>query len=231
MIENQLTIRALTQPRRATPDLALRRKAVNALVQRVTLSSTSSVTLAWFPAHVGIHENEEVDQAAKAATVTGIPQDLLISLAEVKQLINSKCRASIVNQLASHIVRRLRGVHIPFHIRKALAELPQHLATAIAQLRAGHTPLSAFLHRIKAVNNPNFQECNQPETTKHFLMLCRNYVPQRKTLFDEIHLLHPHGWMQTILTNPWAFKPLADYISATERFIQERTWAPSPTQP
>lgn len=90
--------------------------------------------------------------------------------------------------------------------------------------------MSAFLHRICAADDPNCQECGQPETTEHYLMLCRSYAPQRKALFRDLHLLRLHRRMQTILTDPRAFKPLAEYISTTKRFSQAREWRPPPTQ-
>lgn len=172
-----------------------------------SLSPTSSITLAWCLAHVGVHENKEFDQVAKATTATGTSQHLPTSLAAVKQKINAVCKASVIEPPPPHILRHLHGVHNPAHIRKALAALPQHSATAITQLRAGHSPLS---YRIKAADKPNFQECHQPETMENSLMLCRKYKPQRKLLFEQLH--HLHRCAQTILTNPKAFKPLADYI-------------------
>lgn len=229
-IDNQPSIRALTQPLRASPGLSLRRQAVEALVKLASASPSSSVTLVWCPAHVGIPENEEVDQAAKDATVTGRPLELPVSLAAVKQLINLKCKDSICKQPTPPIVRRLQGTHNPTQVRKALSAQPRHSATAIAQLRAGHTPLSAFLHRIRATDDPNCQDCGQPETTAHYLLLCQRYTSQRKTLFRDLHSLHLHCRTQTILTDPRAFKPLAEYISATKRFSQAREWCPPLSQ-
>lgn len=229
-IDNQPSIRALTQPLRPSPGLMLRQRAVNSFAKLINLSPTASVTLVWCPAHVGIHENEEVDEAAKAATTAGAPQNLPLSLAAVKQQINSRCAASVSDKPPPAVLRRLRGVYHPASAKKALAGLPRGAATAVAQLRAGHTPLAAFLHRINAVDDPNCAECAQPETTEHFLLLCRKYSAQRADLVKQVRLLHLPCTTQTLLTNPKAFKPLADYVQATDRFRLPRQWRPPTTQ-
>lgn len=230
-VDDQPSIRALTQPLKPSPGLGLGKQII-ALFDRLTsLSPTVSITLAWCPVHVGIPENEEAEQAAKAATTTGEPQHLHTSLAAVKQKINTACKTSVTKPPLPNVLRRLVGVHDPTQVRKGLSVLPRHSATTIAQLCAGHLPLSSFLHRIKATNDPNCQSCRQPETVEHYLMLCKNYVPQRKLLFEQLHRLHLHRRTQAILTNPRAFKPLVEYISSTERFAQARQWRPPFSQP
>lgn len=230
-IDNQPSIRAFTQPLRASPGLALRIEAIRAFKKLVALSPTTSVSLVWCPAHVGITKNEEVDQAAKDSTTSDCRSHLPISLAAAKQQINSVCRTSVVEHPAQPILRRLCGIHDPIRTRKALMNLPRHSATAIAQLRAGHTPLLASLHSINAVDDPNCPECSQPETTEHFLMLCRKFIPQRRIMFEDLKQLDLQRRTQTILTNPEACGALANYIVATDRFAQARKWRPPPTQP
>lgn len=87
--------------------------------------------------------------------MTGSPQHLPASLAAVNQKIKAACTASVIEKPSQHILRRMRRYHDPNETKKALAELPRHSATAIAQLRAGHSPLAAFVYRIKAVEDPN----------------------------------------------------------------------------
>lgn len=94
-VENQPSIRALSQHLKTSPGLSLRRDVLIALEQLTNLSPAASVTLVWCPAHVGIEENEAVDEAAKAATADGLAQHLPLSLAAVKQLINAGCRHQV----------------------------------------------------------------------------------------------------------------------------------------
>lgn len=225
-IDNQPSIRALTQALKPSPGLTLRRQAVASLTRLVNTSPHSSVVLVWWPAHVGIQGNEDAYEAAKAATVTGEPMSLPLSLAAVEQQINARCKASVSDAPPASVLTRLRGVHDPTHISRALSDLPRHAATAIAQLRAGHTPLAAFLHRITAAESPDCPMCNQPETTEHFLLLCREYREHRTALREQLRAMKLGCDSHTLLTNPRAFKPLADYIGATKRFLKARQWRP-----
>lgn len=171
-----------------------------------------------------------MDEAAKAATADGIAQHLPISLAATKQLINAECKKQVTTFPSPQVLKRLRQCHDPHAMKRALSTLQRHSATAIAQLRAGHTPLSAFLHCINAVNDPNCPECLQPETTEHHLLLCRKYTAHRVVLLANLRGLQINPSLTTILTNPAAFKPLAEYISATGWFLQARQWKSPLTQ-
>lgn len=99
-------------------------------------------------------------------------------------------------------------------------------ATAVAQLRANHTPLSHFPHRIGVVDSPNCDTCHQPETTEHFLLTCKAFLPARKTLFTQLRRLKIPRTTQAILTTPSAFHPLAGYIRESKRFEKARQWQP-----
>lgn len=171
-IDNQPSIRALTQQLKPTSGLALRQRAVEAFSRLITLIPTASINLVWCPAHVGIEDNEAVDEAAKAATKTGHSQLLPTSLAAVKQLINAASAASVSKEPPTPVLRRLRGFYDPSTTRKALAALPQKAAAVVAQLRAGHTPLGAFLHRINALMIPTVSivgNLKRPNTFYYFV--------------------------------------------------------------
>lgn len=170
-----------------------------------------------------------VDEAAKAATTEGVAMDLPISLAALRQRINSAYKRITVDTPGADVIKRLRGSYDPISTRKALMQLPRPAAAAIAQLRANHTPLAAFLHQIQAVDDPNCDMCHQPETAEHYLMLCRKYVTARQTLFKALRKLKVPRKTQAILTYPQAFKPLATYIEELTRFIRTKPWKPPPS--
>lgn len=228
-IDNQSSIRALTQQLRPTPGLSLRQRALDVLTTLADTSPFATVRLVWCPAHIGIQENEDADEAAKEATRVGQPQHLPLSLAAVKQRINARCSASVTSEPQPPVLRRLRVYFNPTATRSGLAALARHDATAVAQLRAGHSPLSAFLYRINAVESPNCSECAQPETPEHFILLCRKYEQQRRRLLNRLRELKIGCMLSTILTNPKAYRPLADYVTDTARFLQARQWQPPPT--
>lgn len=106
-IDNQASIRALSKRFTTSPALALRLAARQALAALLDLSPCYSLTLVWCPAHVGIQENEQVDEAAKAATAEGVPQHLPTSLASVRQRINAASKATVTQAPSAEVVRRL----------------------------------------------------------------------------------------------------------------------------
>lgn len=225
-VDNQASIRALSRRFTTSPGLPLRSAARKAIDNLLRASPSFSLTMVWCPAHVGIPENEEVDGAAKEATNTGTDLNLPTSLAALRQSINANRKALALQSPNENVIRRLRGQYNPSLIRKALTGLARPAAAAIAQLRAGHTPLSSFLYRIQATDSPNCTVCDQPETTEHYLMLCSAYTSERNDLFKELRKLKIPRKTQDVLTNPSAFEALATYISRTGRFVRT-----NPTQP
>lgn len=144
LIDNQPSVRFLTQPLCPTPGLALRQRAMSSLYNLINLSPTTTVKLVWCPAHVGIQDNEDANEDAKEATSTSTPQNLPLSLAAVRQLINAACATILTNAPSPSALQRLRGVYSPSQFRKALTDLPRHSATAIAQLRGATRPCQPF---------------------------------------------------------------------------------------
>ncbi|KAG0147852.1 hypothetical protein CROQUDRAFT_8688, partial [Cronartium quercuum f. sp. fusiforme G11] len=205
------------------------------------------LNLIWCPAHLGIEGNEEADTAAKEAADPDAdpeadPPPILTSLASIRQRIKAKLKAASLTPTpptdskrvaatnALPTLRRLRDHYDPPGTRRALAALPRPEASAIAQLRAGHSPLLTFLYRIGTVGSPNCELCGSPETTEHFLLLCRRYRGIRKALIKELERLKIPRRTQNILTNPLAYQPLATYIRLSYRFYRARHLRQNPTQ-
>lgn len=53
---------------------------------------------------------------------------------------------------------------------------------ALTQLRTGHAPLNAHLHRIGRAESPLCARCGVLETPAHFLIVCRRFAEQRRAL-------------------------------------------------
>ena len=68
----------------------------------VILVKGIDLTFMWLPSHVGIVGNDFVDQAAKVATVSGIPVDLGFSVSEIKSKLR---KISISNRLKKLKIR------------------------------------------------------------------------------------------------------------------------------
>ena len=72
----------------------------------------------------------------------------------------------------------------------AFAKLTHNLhcdrASLLFQLRAGHVPLNAYLHKIQKVDSPICPSCRQSsEMIIHYILRCITYKEARKTMFHK----------------------------------------------
>jgi hypothetical protein len=92
-------------------------------------------------------------------------------------------------------------------------------ASYLAQLRAGHFPINAYLERIGWAERVHCPACRHPrEDVKHFLMDCPTYAHERWTLHQ--HCKMRNLTLKMILGKKKMAVPVANFIQATERFTQ-----------
>ena len=85
----------------------------------------------------------------------------------------------------------------------------------IVQLRTGHCGLNHYLHRF-SINDTPYCECGYgKETVEHFLLECRRYKEQRRTLRREVGV----GKMRVdrLLGDPRVIKKTLEYVKSTGR--------------
>ncbi|EED23124.1 hypothetical protein TSTA_065770 [Talaromyces stipitatus ATCC 10500] len=67
---------------------------------------------------------------------------------------------------------------------KAAARAPKRLASRYYQLKTGHAPIGAYLHRIQARDSPECKACGAlRETVSHILFECRGRHKARRELY------------------------------------------------
>ncbi|TFK54102.1 hypothetical protein OE88DRAFT_1616051, partial [Heliocybe sulcata] len=93
--------------------------------------------------------------------------------------------------------------------------LPRPQAAIVMQLRTGHAPLNAHLHRIQATAIPDCDHCPRiPEDVHHYLLICRKYERQRFALHRKIG--RAASELSTLLNAE--VKALLAYVHQTRRF-------------
>lgn len=196
------------------------------------LGDTLDIDVHWVPGHVGYDENEEVDEEAKkAAKGRSSDNGLLPAFLRTRLPISiSAARQSFLATLSKKWTREWKkSPRFHKHLRfiddslpsksfmKLVSPLPRNQASLLIQLRTGHAPLQAHLHRIHRADSPNCPHCeDRPETVRHFLIECPHYRVARTRLSNTLRrnaFSLPH-----LLSTQRAVKPLMRYVIATHRF-------------
>ncbi|PIL37604.1 hypothetical protein GSI_01298 [Ganoderma sinense ZZ0214-1] len=190
------------------------------------------LTLRWVPGHTGVKGNEFADLEAKRAA-QGASQNsshrrlprllrkpLPISAAKVK-LAFAKSLEEKATKAWRDSIRGRRFLSIdpalpsPKYM-KAIKSLSRRQAAVLFQLRSGHAPLNAHLHRISRAPAASCPACTgAPETVLHYLLVCPAYANVRS------HYLSGMGRrsrdLSALLGTPDAWPPLLRYVGATRR--------------
>jgi ribonuclease HI len=160
--DNQATLQVITKPPLSSSNQSTFIQIFDKLVS-LRSSLQFSVLLLWCPEHVGIPENEKVDQLAKNST-EGNP---LISLdqqtrtlSNIQQVVRSKFRFA---KRKNPIIRNnISLTNLPMKIFNSLSRLERGLSSTIYQLRVGHSPLNDFLFRINKLSFLSIAGNRQP---------------------------------------------------------------------
>lgn len=226
-LDNQAALRALRQ-RTSKPGhylLDIFHARLNVCLHKHPLMT---LTMRWVPGHIGIAGNERANGNAKSAaegnSSTGLPRAVRVlqqSVSKLKQLHAEKLKRQAKEQWKlskrHSKMSRIDGSLPSRKFLQLIGPLPRRHATLLFQLRTGHAPLQAHLHRIKKVQSPSCPACFQaPETVHHFLFTCTVFRMQRDQLRRELGRAALS--ISTLLTKPKAMKPLFRYIHRTARF-------------
>lgn len=179
-----------------------------------------------------VADHTKVDALAKAATQLPTASDLPVSYAALQSLIKKQEKAAMgAPEENSPTLRRLFNLYQPSETYKALSKLSRPNATIVTQLRSGHCPLNAYLHRFKAADTAQCNLCGQKETVEHFLLTCRKFIGLRRRLLKTAKHLKIPPTRQSLLSNPKIFQALADYGRGSFRSYKSRYPKTGPIPP
>jgi len=104
-----------------------------------------------------------------------------------------------------------------FEGRKMTTTLSRRQKCILIQLRTGHIPLQAYLHRIGKAGTPICQQCHEEEeTVSHYVCRCRAYREQRRELRRSTGERDDISW--GILGRKETIRQVLKYIADTKRF-------------
>ena len=188
--DNQAALTAAATPRnRSGHHLAQAFMAAATNLRKSKGTANYSLTLRWTAGHVNIKGNEDADKEAKVASEgsssppTDLPKILKKTLkynkSAAKQHYNIKLNNIWRREWATApCARRLNHIDPTLPSSKFLKltsdpKLSRKGMSWLFQLRTGHFPLNAYLHRFKHTETVHCPACgHHTETPQHFLLDC-----------------------------------------------------------
>ena len=177
----------------------------------------------WIPAHEGVIGNEESDVNAKLAAAVPPCSDerfgpFKITTSAIKARVRAAIEPPTENLDKARPHRAIRGDTTSTQTLAALAKLPRYVCSIVVQLRNGHCALRDYLHWRGHRPSPDCRRCREPETVRHYLLLCRRFEGPRHRLRRAVSELRLPFNLPTLLSHPKVITLLAEYILATKRF-------------
>jgi len=221
--DSQAALRAIDYPRRQSGQLIIK-DLLDTIDTAVNENPHLQVEMVWIPGHSGIEGNERADIEAKRAAL----DHTLSKCFDYKALKSARVtrikRAAKEqwhkvwneNTKTATALRRIMGRQYTKHGPKLYNKLVNRsMVATIVQLRTGHCGLNYYLHRF-GINDSPYCDCGYgKETVEHFLLECRRYKEQRRTLRHEVGV----GKMRVerLLGDPRVIKKTLEYVKSTGR--------------
>ena len=188
--------------------------------------------LAWIKGHSEAQGNSKADEEAKAAAEGNISQAQ--DLPEILWVKAHPVSSSAVQQAQATELKacwRMRWTDSPRFAKlstinpsmpsnkfqRLIAGLNRAQASILTQLRVGHIPLNAYLHRIKQAVSPDCLQCGVgSETVHHVLFDCEAWRSKWWAMGKV--LWHEAKSLQHILSHREGAEELLRFIGRMERF-------------
>jgi len=163
----------------------------------------TQLSFTWVAGHMNSTGNERADVLAKEAAEFGsslendlpifLRRQLPISISAVKQEISAKIKILMKEWWKkSPRFKKTRRIDPSFPSDKYItitSSLNRRQTSILTQLRTGHAPINAHLHRIRKNNTPNCPQATCRGITEdkhHLLFTCPRYVHERYQLTQRI---------------------------------------------
>ena len=167
------------------------------------------IQIHWIPGHKDIKYSDVVDAHAKKVAegsqhncnnrVGILKKRLPCSRSATKQKLQARIKKQYVRNFKrlprSKAIERIDPSTPSNRFRKMTAKMTRRQRSILIQLRTGHIPLQAHLHRIGKAESPICQQCyREPETVSHYLQRCQAYRAQRRVLMESTGERHDISW-------------------------------------
>ena len=157
------------------------------------------VTICWVPAHVGIPQNVQADEGAKAAAQEGVPTgNTAVHYRDYYPLIRSKVLDQWRQEWQSVTENKLRNIKLTVQSWESSSQKSRRMEVLLCRLRLGHTRLT---HKwlLEGSRQPVCQHCSVSLTVRHLLAECNHYTPLRNRIYPHTVNMNPSDALKHIL--------------------------------
>ena len=144
-----------------------------------------TITVCWVPAHIGIPQNEQADQGARAAA---IGEEVITCPRVHYRDYYPLLRRTIADrwqQMRDGIVsNKLKSIKTKTKCWESASNKNRRVEVILCRLRLGHARMTHgwILDRGQ---QPVCQHCSDPLSVRHILAECRHYTPLRNRLYPQ----------------------------------------------
>ena len=150
-------------------------------IRNLISSIPSPIVLQWIPSHVGIQGNEQADQLAKTASLSGPVSPPVADLPTLNCTITRKTKQLWLDRWNSGGTGRF---YYDFHQHPnkcRYSNITRGEQVTLSRIMFGHLPCQSYLHRFNLVDNPQCLLCNAAEETiSHILLECPELATHRQ---------------------------------------------------
>ena len=190
------------------------------------------IRISWVSGHNGAMGNEQADEESKKAVEEGsspgimlpvktredkLPVSLAVAVAAFRDKLHAQWRELWARSPQQWKMAKIDAKLPSPAFLQATDNLTRVQVSVLMQLRTGHAPLNAFLHRIGRVDSLLCLAClSTDETIHHFLFDCPAHMHARHSLARKLGRLSKS--VRHLLGNWWAFQTMLRYMGEMGHF-------------
>ena len=173
------------------------------------------ITVCWVPAHIGIPQNEQADEGARAAAASDVLiRNPRIHYRDYYPIIRRMIYARWEQIWSDVTDNKLRSIKATVKPWSSSSQRNRRLEVMLCKLRIGHTRMT---HKwiLEGNEAPLCEHCIEPLTVKHFLTECDLYTHLRNRIYPHTVNMDGETTLKSILGESNDKRELKTYLTMT----------------